>query len=213
MKKYKVIIEGKTPYMQHRMDDQKLEEWEKKRGRIIERDDVAKEDLVRAEFHMYRDEETKSPYIPAEQIRGSLINAGAFMKSKVGNAKKSMKNVVAGMFYVFPEKIMLTENWVVDKRSAVNKNIKARVICIRPKWKQWQVEFELHVDNDTITEQTVRELLDYAGNYCGVGSFRPTNNGMFGRFDVKEIKSEFLGEGDVENLFKKLKKRLNEGAE
>ena len=188
MKKYKVIIEGKTPYMQHRMDDTKLEEWEKKRGRIIERDDIAKEDLLRAEFHIYRDIDGET-YIPSEQIKGSLINAGSFLKSKVGNTKKSMKNIVAAMFYVFPEKIKLPETWIIDKRSAVNRNIKARVICIRPKWENWVAHFELHIDNDTITEQTVKELLDYAGNYCGIGSFRPTNNGMFGRFQIKEIKS------------------------
>ena len=36
--------------------------------------------------------------IPTEQIKGSLIGAGAMLKSKVGNARKSMKNIVAGMF-------------------------------------------------------------------------------------------------------------------
>jgi stress response protein YsnF len=51
MKKYKVIIEGVTPYMQHRMDDQKLEAWEKQRGPIHERPDVAHETTVRAEYH------------------------------------------------------------------------------------------------------------------------------------------------------------------
>lgn len=41
MKKYKVKIKGLTPYMQHRMDDVKLDAWEKLRGPIHERDDVA----------------------------------------------------------------------------------------------------------------------------------------------------------------------------
>ena len=86
MKKFFVKIKGKTPYMQHRMDDQKLEDWEKQRGKIIERDDVAKEDVVRAEFHAYKNGKY---FLPAEHIRSSLINAGAYMKSKVGNSKKS----------------------------------------------------------------------------------------------------------------------------
>ena len=79
-------------------DDTKLEEWEKNRKLIIERDDVAKEDAIRAEFHSYRDEQ--GFYIPSEHIRGALINAGAMVKSKVGNSKKSMKNIVAGMFFI-----------------------------------------------------------------------------------------------------------------
>jgi hypothetical protein len=36
MKEYKVKIKGVTPYMQHRMDDLKLEQWEKSRGPIHE---------------------------------------------------------------------------------------------------------------------------------------------------------------------------------
>ena len=48
MKKYKVIIEGVTPYMQHRMDDTKLDQWEKLRPPIHERPEVSHEDAVRA---------------------------------------------------------------------------------------------------------------------------------------------------------------------
>jgi hypothetical protein len=182
MKEFNVKIVGKTPYMQHRMDDQKLEDWEKNRSLLIERDDVAKEDQVRAEFHSYRNGDHF--YIPAEHIRGSLINAGAMVKSKVGNSRKSMKNIVAGMFFIKESEIPLPNEYEIDKRSAVNKNIKGRVIVIRPKWNEWTAEFTLQIDNDTITKETAREIVENAGKYIGVGSFRPENNGMFGRFDV-----------------------------
>lgn len=185
MKEFKVKIKGKTPYMQHRMDDQKLEEWEKNRRLIVERDDIALEDRYRAEFHSYND--NKGFYLPSEHIRGSLINAGAFLKSKVGNAKKSMKNVVAAQFMIKEEKLRLPVYDEIDKRSAVNRNIKARIITIRPKWNNWNIEFTLQIDNDTITKETIQELINTAGNYVGIGSFRPTNNGMFGRFETTEI--------------------------
>lgn len=186
MKTFKVIIKGVTPYMQHRMDDTKLEEWEKKRGSIIERQDVAKEDAVRAEFHCYRNGNGKC-FIPSEHIRGSLINAGAYVKAKVGNTTKSMKNIVAAMFFISPEHIELPDYDLIDKRSAVNRNIKARIITVRPKWSEWRVQFELMVDNDTITPETITKIFEYAGRYVGIGSFRPTNNGMFGRFEVEKI--------------------------
>ncbi len=187
MKKYKVKIKGVTPYMQHRMDDIKLEKWEKNRKRIIERDDVDKEDAVRAEYHCYRNSDDEL-FIPAEQIRGSLINAGTMHKAKVGNSRKSMKNIVAAMFFIDQDEVLITpQEYTIDKRSAVNRNIKARVIVIRPKWKQWETEFVLNVDNDTITDETIRNIIEDAGNYIGIGSFRPTNNGMFGRFSVEEF--------------------------
>ena len=186
MKQFLVELESVTPYMAHRMDDTKLEEWEKNRKLIIERPDIAKEDQVRAEFHAYSDSE--GFYIPTDQLRGALINAGAMVKAKVGNAKKSMKNIVAGMFFIKEEKIRLPKEYEIDKRSAVNRVIKARIITIRPKWKSWKAKVTIQVDNDTITKETVEQIITYAGQYIGIGSFRPTNNGMFGRFTLIHIK-------------------------
>jgi len=162
MKKYKVKIKGVTPYMQKRMDDAELEEWEKKRGKIIERKDISDSDYKRALFHSHIDDDGNH-YVPSEQLEGSMINAGAFMKAKVGNSRKSMKNIVAAMFSVYPINIPILEDWAIDKRSGVNRNIRGRVILIRPKWKEWKLDFEIHVDNDTITDETVKEILIYAG--------------------------------------------------
>jgi len=187
MKTYSIVLKGITPYMQHRMDDQKLEDWEKSRKKIIERDDISRETAIRAEYHCYRNNEGYC-YIPAEQLRASLINAGSFMKSKVGNAKKSMKNIVAAMIDVLPAEIIVPDYDQIDKRSAVNKNVKARVITIRPKWSDWEIKCKIEVDDDTLTKETIVDLINYAGKYCGIGSFRPTNNGRFGRFELKEIK-------------------------
>ena len=173
--------------MQHRMDDQKLEDWEKSRKKIIERDDIAQEDLVRAEFHCYRNQAGKC-YFPAEHLRQAMINAGAFMKSKVGNARKSMKNIVAAMVDVSPEEIQLSDYDQIDKRSAVNGNVKGRIITIRPKWSEWEINCKIEIDDNTLTKETIKDLLIYAGKYVGVGSYRPQHNGRFGRFEIKSIK-------------------------
>jgi len=186
MQKFRVTIEGITPYMQHRMDDQTLDQWEKNRKLNIERPDVSKTEALRAEYHCYRNA-TGSCFIPSEQVRGALINAGAMVKAKVGNARKSMKNIVAGMFTLESEEISIPDYDAIDKRSAVNKNVKARIIVIRPKWSKWKATFTLCVDNDTITLETVEEIINNAGNYIGIGSFRPTNNGQFGRFKISKF--------------------------
>lgn len=178
--------------MQHRMDDQKLEQWEKLRGPIHERPEVSHEDAVRAEYHCYRNSDGKC-YIPADQIRGALIGAGSYMKSKVGGRSKSMKVIVAAMFIPTPEQILIPDYDVIDKRSAVNRNIKGRVITIRPKWTNWEAEFDLNVYEDTITKETIAQLFEYAGNLVGIGSFRPTNNGMFGRFELVSINLQSNG--------------------
>lgn len=187
MKKYGVKITGVTPYMQHRMDDAKLENWEKNRKFIIERDDISKEDFVRAEFHAYKDEEKGKYFIPADHIMGAMVGAGSLHKGKMGNAKRSMKNIVCGMFQVMPEKLYLENGFLIDKRSAVNHHTKDRVITIRPKWNDWKAEFEIWVDNDTITDETVKSIVTDAGNYLGIGSFRPQKGGRFGRYRVDDF--------------------------
>jgi hypothetical protein len=188
MQKFNVELEGISPYLQHRMDDLKLEEWEKNRKLIIERDDIAKEDIVRAEFHCYRNKANKC-FIPCEHLRGAFIQAGTFQKAKVGARTKSMKSIVAGMFEVSPEEIELPNYDDIDKRSAVNNNVKGRVIVIRPKWSKWKAKFVLLVDNDTLTKETIKQIIEYAGQYIGIGSFRPQRNGRFGRFILKKFTS------------------------
>ena len=190
MKRYKVKIESKSAYMQHRMDDKKLEDWEKNHSQIITRPEISEEDAKRAEFHCYRDEKTKKCYIPSEHIKGALINAGSFIKSKVGSSNKNMKSIVAGQFNITEENLYLPDYDMIDKRSAVNKNIKARVMCVRPKWSKFNIEFTLEIDNDTLTMEMIKNLFYYAGNNIGIGSFRPTANGNFGRFNLVEIKNE-----------------------
>ena len=172
--------------MQHRMDDAKLEEWESRRGKIIEREELDDPDISKALYHSHTDE-AGNFYIPSEHLRMAFINAGSFVKSKVGNARKSMKNIVAAMFTITPDAIRMPRFDQIDKRSAVNRAAKARVITIRPKWSEWKAEFELIVDNDTITESTIKDIISYAGAYVGIGSYRPTNNGPFGRFELSVL--------------------------
>ncbi len=91
---------------------------------------------------------------------------------------------------ISPEEIILPEYDVIDKRSAVNKNIKARVMVIRPKWLKWEAKFQMIFDNETLTKEMITELIGVTGNYVGIGSYRPTNNGYFGRFKLKSINHE-----------------------
>jgi hypothetical protein len=98
-----------------------------------------------------------------------------------------MKILVAAMFIPTPEQILIPDYDAIDKRSAVNRNIKARVITIRPKWTDWTASFNLNIYEDSISKEQISQLFEYAGNLVGIGSFRPTNNGMFGRFELTSI--------------------------
>ena len=187
MKTYTVNIKGITPYMQHRMDDIKLAQWEKNRGLIIERDSLDDEPTKLAGYHSYIDQEGNY-FIPSEHFKQSFVKGGGMVKGKVGSATKSMKNVVAVMWFINPEKIKFRKFDEVDTRSAVNRNVKARVIVHRPKWIDWTCSFNLMVDNDSLTIETIKSIIEYSGKYIGVGSYRPEHTGEYGRFEAEIIK-------------------------
>ena len=60
-------------------------------------------------------------------------------------------------------------------------------MVVRPKWSTWSAEFDMVIDNNTLTKEMITELIDTTGNYVGIGSYRPTNNGYFGRFKLIEL--------------------------
>ena len=189
MRKFKVKVKGVTPYMQHRMDDASLQDWEKRRGTILERDNLQHEPERRAAFPAYINQEGEY-FIPAEHFKQSFIKGGAFVKAKVGNSKKSMKNIVAGMWRISEQEIRIAKFDEVDTRSAVNKNVKARIIVHRPKWNKWKAEFTLLIDDDArngVTHETIESIIGYSGRYLGIGSYRPEHTGEFGRFEVDKI--------------------------
>lgn len=99
MRQFKLKIKGVTPYMQHRMDDTKLEKWEVSRGNIIENYHLNDEHEVRAAYHAYIDYEGNF-YMPADHFKQCFVRGGGFVKGKVGNATKSMKNIVAAMWRI-----------------------------------------------------------------------------------------------------------------
>lgn len=175
--------------MQHRMCDQKLQEWEIKRGNIIERDGLNDEPEKIAAFHSYIDNSGKY-YIPADHFKQCFVKGGGFVKAKVGNANRSMKNIVAAMWRIKEDKIDFRKFDEVDTRSAVNRNVKARIIVHRPKWLEWECTFTLIIDDDKkngITVETIQNIISYGGRYLGVGSYRPEHTGEYGRFELESI--------------------------
>jgi len=189
MQKFKICIQGKTPYMQHRMDDVTLEEWEKSMGQSVIKK-LNEPDRQRTAFFGYFDEEG-TPYIPSGHVKACLIMAGSFIKIKIGSTRKSMKSIVGGMMSIVPHRLPILPNpnaWEVDKRVAKNPVTKARIVVYRPRWDVWRTEFDLLVDNEEITIDILKSLFQYAGNNVGIGSYRPIPcNGECGRFGLISI--------------------------
>jgi hypothetical protein len=63
-----------------------------------------------------------------------------------------------------------------------------RVLRMFPSLSSWSGELTAHLIDDTITREVFEEVLTAAGQFMGVGSFRPQNGNNCGRFDHMEIK-------------------------
>jgi len=182
---YRFKIRSISPYLQHKMNDQDLQEWLEHRGHIIEnkRQNIPHE--IMADFHSYIDEDGKY-YFPTKHLKQSLVGAGRLTKGKVGNSTRSLTNVVAGMWRIKPERIYIGHWDSIMIESAINHSVKARVLPIRPQWDCLEFEFFLTVMNDTMTDKTVVKIVQDSGLFQGIGNYRPEHKGEFGMFEIVE---------------------------
>lgn len=56
-----------------------------------------------------------------------------------------------------------------------------------PLIRQWGGRVIYYILDDIITETVFRQTIDYAGNIIGIGRFRPTRRGYYGRFKVQSV--------------------------
>jgi len=100
--------------------------------------------------------------------------------------KKTYKDAFKAGVEVLPlEIIHKNQEYTVDVRPVVIN--RARVPKARPMFKEWELSFEIHVYDERISEGVLRDVLDNAGRFHGVGDYRP----KFGQFEVtgfEEIK-------------------------
>lgn len=63
----------------------------------------------------------------------------------------------------------------------------SRVDKCFPIIPSWKGAVTFHIIDETITPEVFEQHLREAGNFIGVGRFRPRNNGYYGRFRVTKV--------------------------
>ena len=172
-----VELTGKTPILMNNPRSMMFEEEAK--GTVVsttrKRDPVAE-----AETRAYRMKDG-TLYIPAEAIKGCLVNAASYKKF----GKYSAKPIVAGCVQILPQQISLkTKDYEIDERTVVIRG-RGRVIRARPLVDKWKITFQLEYDAGFITSgNLIREILEEGGQRVGIMDFRPIKLGNFGMFRV-----------------------------
>lgn len=128
-------------------------------------------------------------YYPMQNVFAAMIEAGRFHKlgkSKISTLKTSL--VPAGLSIKEVISSFNTDNFEVDSRSVVIPATGGRVMRHRARLDEWQLSFTLIIDEEIFDERIARILIDDAGKKVGIGDFRPSKRGLFGKFTVVKWK-------------------------
>lgn len=178
MKTAKVTIKGITPLMQHRFPMAGADDTSKKRTGVPDW-------KAEGETALYRDEKGKI-YEPSSHIEGALTIASRTLKIP-GRRGATYAKLIGSAVSVEPDVIYHKNvNYEIDARPVVVQ--RARVVRYRPIFKNWELSFEVIVSDDQIPMEVIKLALDHAGQYVGLGDFRPGKGGKFGKFMVTEFK-------------------------
>lgn len=138
-------------------------------------------------------------FIPPMALKGCLAEAAKFTGKQIPGRGKSTytKHFEAGILvqdgpvlHGTDGKPILAEavdgKWFFLNADGVRGSGK-RVWKCQPDIPEWTATARFYVIDDTITEAVFEETLAEAGNFIGIGRFRPRNGGYYGRFQPTEI--------------------------
>lgn len=135
-----------------------------------------------AEVAAFRNQQTQELFVAGTSMLRSLIDGAVYTK---GKGRGSLQKTAAACLMIDREELGLgVADYKVDSRPVVIAATKGRIVRHRPKIENWSVTFILEYDGDMLSDINVREIVDNAGLRCGVGDFRPTRKGPFGRYRV-----------------------------
>jgi hypothetical protein len=176
MRKFNVIIQGTSPLLQHRFSEEDKAQVQSGTSTSIKKNDP-EEMAERAAYRLPSGE----LYQPSDHIERSCVQAAGL--HKIG--RRSAKSVAGAAFCIAPREIPHgLREYVVDSRRAVIPSTGASVVRHRPRLDAWRLSFTLEIDDELIAAPLAKQILIDAGKRIGIGDFRPSKGGPFGRFTV-----------------------------
>lgn len=134
-------------------------------------------------------------FIPATNFKLCLAEAAKFFSKQIPGKGKSTytKHFEAGVLCEQGITTQVTKGEVrglwLNVPSDGKRGGTSRVPKCFPVLQpgEWDGELVFRVLDPTITEEVFTEHIIDAGKFIGVGSFRPRNNGDFGRFAIESV--------------------------
>lgn len=180
--------EGGLGLVIERMPDNRAEQKEQERlTKILQKDNFNADVLAQvSELRTYKNKD--GYFVPSNQILSSLENGGKKVKIKGGNSRfsSSWGSLIRVIFKIEPNEILIEPQEYKELQNFVKIN-QVRVWTSRPEFKNWKLHFKMHVSNEQISEEDVRDIIQKAGLMFGIGTARKLGYGRFMLTSFKKI--------------------------
>lgn len=164
----------------------------------VEKADKGRESSADYEVRTWRNRMHPTPegnvFIPPMAFKNCLSDAAKYMSIQIPGKGKATytKHIEAGILVyeplVLPIKVDdVPGEWLFLPASGKRGDGKRVKKCM-PRIDQWEGDVTFNILDEIITEDVFKAHLEAAGNFIGIGRFRPRNNGYYGRFKVISIK-------------------------
>lgn len=133
-------------------------------------------------------------FIPPMAFKKALAEAAGFSPKKIKGRGSSTyaKHFKAGVLVtdglvLLNKKEDVEGEWFFMHAQPSLGDRSPRVLRCYPVIREWAGAVRFFVLDDTITEPIFHETLIEAGNFIGIGRFRPKCGGFYGRFKVESV--------------------------
>ncbi|HUT57189.1 MAG TPA: hypothetical protein VNA25_04875 [Phycisphaerae bacterium] len=141
-------------------------------------------------------------FVPPMALKNCLAECAKYLSETVPGKGKATytKHFEAGVLVTTPLPLMVPNGkgwraagsddaegeWLFLPSDGVRGSGK-RVWKCYPRFVKWRTTAQIHVMDRVITKEKLAEYLESAGEFIGLGRFRPRNNGFYGKFKVTKF--------------------------
>ena len=129
-------------------------------------------------------------FIPPMAFKMCLDSCAKYLSIQIPGKGKSTytKHFLSGMLCMDPLSTGVNVEdvqgeWINANSDGVRGSGK-RVKRCYPVIESWEGDIDFYILDPTLTKKVFEEVLGQAGQFRGIGRFRPENGGFYGRFEV-----------------------------
>jgi hypothetical protein len=132
-------------------------------------------------------------FIPPTALKNCLSEVAKYLSESVPGKGKATytKHFEAGISVIEPLMLGVQADKIDGERLFLPADGKRgsgkRVWKVYPYLPEWSANAEILVLDPIIKPEKVQEYASFAGQFIGMGRFRPRNNGFYGRFRIEDF--------------------------